>query len=108
MGGGWPTAPDPLGELPFPVFDDTSDKWLQCAGCRKWLQVHPEVHHCYFRLKFMCQYITGRMCSKGVQVGRWDQLVAMPMPARRRPRWKAGVLKPFNSKRRRSKPRTEW
>uniref|UniRef100_A0A7S1QZT0 CW-type domain-containing protein n=1 Tax=Alexandrium catenella TaxID=2925 RepID=A0A7S1QZT0_ALECA len=63
---GWPEAPDPLGDVPFPLLDCASASWIQCDGCSQWIQVHVEVVTAYRKpqnLAFLCRYLTGVACA---------------------------------------------
>lgn len=72
---GWPATPDPLGEIPFSsaMIDDTSGEFIQCDGCAKWIQVHPEVVKIYddpVNLGFVCRYLTGIACKGDFRDGK--------------------------------------
>jgi len=62
---GWPHAPDPLGIMPEPLLDGTSEHHIQCDGCGEWLQVHSQVITIYRKpqnMAFFCRYLTGVAC----------------------------------------------
>jgi len=79
--------PDPLGEIPFNLLDNSSKLWLICDGCSTPLQVHPDVHHIYCdvqNLAFFCRYLTGVPCSR--EPSSWDRYSMMTFQRRRKQR----------------------